>query len=71
MDASMLKTAVFELVQQFYQAREIGNERLRWSASTNKQNHNVINYDYIVSNHNYICLETSSERKQTHLHSFM
>jgi len=29
MDASMLKTAVFELVQQFYQSREIGNERLR------------------------------------------
>jgi len=35
---------------------------------TNKQNHNVIDYDYIVSNHDYnrdyICLETSSERKQ-------
>jgi len=33
---------------------------------TNKQNHNVI--DYIESNHDYnrdyICLETSSERKQ-------
>jgi len=42
---------------------------------TNKQNHNVIDYDYIVSdhdyNHDYICLETSSERKQTHLHSFV
>jgi len=39
---------------------------------TNKQNHNVIDYDYhyIVSNHDYnrdyVCLETSSERKQTH-----
>jgi len=38
---------------------------------TNKQNHNVIDYDYdcIESNHDYngdyICLETSSERKQT------
>ena len=35
---------------------------------TNKQNHNVIDHDYIVSNHDYnrayICLETSSERKQ-------
>jgi len=44
---------------------------------TNKQNHNVIDYDddYIVSNHDYnrgyICLETFPERKQTHLHSFM
>jgi len=40
----------------------------------NKQNHNVIDYDYIVSDHDYsrdyICLETSSERKQIHLHSF-
>jgi len=39
-----------------------------WSI-TNKQNHNVIDYDYIESNHDYnrdyICLETSSERKQT------
>jgi len=36
---------------------------------TNKQNHYVIDYDYIESNHDYnrdyICLETSSERKQT------
>jgi len=36
---------------------------------TNKQNHNVIDYDYIESNQDcnrdYICLETSSERKQT------
>jgi len=37
---------------------------------TNKQNHNVIDYDYdyVESNHDYnhdyICLETSSERKQ-------
>jgi len=35
---------------------------------TNKQNHNVIDYDFIESNHDYncdyICLETSSERKQ-------
>jgi len=35
---------------------------------TNKQNLNVIDYDYIVSDHDYnsdyICLETSSERKQ-------
>ena len=40
-----------------------------------KQNHNVVDYDCIVSNHDYnrdyICLETSSESKQTHLHSFM
>jgi len=39
---------------------------------TNTQNLNVIDYDYIESNHdynrNYICLETSSERKQIHLH---
>jgi len=36
---------------------------------TNKQNHNVIDYDYVESNHDYsrdyICLETSSERKQS------
>jgi len=35
----------------------------------NKQNHNVINYDYIESNHDcnrdYNCLETSSEEKKT------
>jgi len=35
---------------------------------TNKQNRNVIDNDYIESNHDcnryYICLETSSERKQ-------
>jgi len=35
---------------------------------THKQNLNVIDYDYIVSNYvynrDYICLETSSERKQ-------
>jgi len=45
-----------------------------WSIAitiTNKQNHNVIDYeyDYIESNHDcnrdYICRETSSERKQT------
>jgi len=33
----------------------------------NKQNHNVIDYDYIESNHDYnsdcICLQTSSEGK--------
>jgi len=38
---------------------------------TNKQNHNVIDYDYIVLDYDhdynldYICLEISSERKQT------
>jgi len=36
--------------------------------TTNKQNHNLINCNYMESNHNYkcdyICLETSSERKQ-------
>ena len=36
---------------------------------TNEQNHNVIDCDYIKSNHDYnrddICLETSSDRKQT------
>ena len=36
---------------------------------TNKQNHNVNDYDYIENNHDYnrecICLETFSERKQT------
>jgi len=41
---------------------------LATSSITNKQNHNVIDYDYIVSNHDhnrdYICLETSSERKE-------
>jgi len=35
---------------------------------TNNQNRNVIDYDCIESNHNYnrdyVCLETSSERKQ-------
>ena len=35
---------------------------------TNKQNHNAIDYDYIESHHDYnrdyICLETSSERKE-------
>jgi len=38
---------------------------------TNKQNHNVIDYDYVESNHDYnreyIGLETSSEQKQTTL----
>jgi len=47
--------------------------RLWWLATcsitiTNKQNHNVIDCDYIESNHDYnrdyICLETSSERKK-------
>jgi len=42
---------------------------------TNKQNHNVIDYDSIVSNHDYnrdyICLETSSERKKKNICSFM
>jgi len=38
---------------------------------TNKENDNVIDYDYIESNHDYICLETSSERKQPHLHGLM
>jgi len=38
---------------------------------TNKQNHNVIDYDYIFSNHDYICLGRSSEKKQSHLHNFM
>jgi len=36
---------------------------------TNKQNHNVIDYNYIESNQDYnrdyICLETSPEQKQT------
>jgi len=36
---------------------------------TNKQNHNIIDYDYIESIHDYncdyICLETSSEVMQT------
>jgi len=32
---------------------------------TNKQNYNVIDYDYIESNRDYICLEISSEQKQT------
>jgi len=36
---------------------------------TNKQSHNVIYYDYIEINHDYnrdyVCLETSSERKQS------
>jgi len=35
----------------------------------------MLDYDYIESSHNYnrdyICLETSPERKQTHLHGFM
>jgi len=35
----------------------------------NEQNHNVINYNYIEIDHDYkrdyICPETSSERKQT------
>jgi len=52
--------------------------RLRATCSitiTNKQNHNVIDYDYIESNHDYnhdyICPETSSERKQTHFYGLM
>jgi len=36
-------------------------------AITNKQHHNVIDHDYFVNNHdynrNYVCLQTSSERK--------
>ena len=42
---------------------------------TIKQNHSIIGYDCIESNHDYnrdyICLETSSKRKQTHSHSLM
>jgi len=38
---------------------------------TNKRNHNVIDYDYIESDHDCICTETSSEKKKTHLHGFM
>jgi len=38
----------------------------------NKQNHNVMDSDYIESNHDYnryyICLEPPSERKHIHLH---
>jgi len=30
---------------------------------------NVIDYDYIESNH--ICLETSSQRKENHLHGLL
>jgi len=32
---------------------------------------NVIDYDYIESNHDYICLETSSQRKENHLHGLL
>jgi len=36
---------------------------------------NVIDYEYLESIHDYsrdyICLETSSERKQNHLHGLM
>ena len=48
------------------------SDRLRLLATgsitiTNKQNHNVIDHDYIESNHDYnrdyICLETCSEKK--------
>ena len=39
------------------------------------QNHNVIHYDYIESNHDYnrdcIYLETPSERNKTLLHGLM
>jgi len=41
---------------------------------TNKQDHNAIDYDYIESNldynRDYICLQTSSERKKK-LHGLM
>jgi len=61
-----------------YQQADMGRlehkcDRLRLLATcsvtiTNKQNLNAIDYDYIESNHDYsrdyICLETSSERKQ-------
>jgi len=48
--------------------------RLRLLATcsiTNKQNHNVIDYDYVGSNRDYIYLETSSEQKQLNLHGLM
>jgi len=36
---------------------------LATSSMTNKQNNNAIHNDYIESNHDYICLETFSGRK--------
>ena len=43
--------------------------------NTNKQNHNVNDYDYVESNHNCnrdcICLETPSQWKQNYLHGLM
>jgi len=42
---------------------------------TNKQNLNVIHYDYIASNHDYnrdyIYLKHPQNENNTHLHSFM
>jgi len=42
---------------------------------TNKQNHILIYYNYIESNHDYnrdyICLETPSKENKTHLHGLI
>jgi len=42
---------------------------------TNNQNHNIIDYDYIESNHDYnrdyICLEILQSENKLHLHSLM
>ena len=42
----------------------------------NNQNHNVIDYDYIISNYDYNCdwicdLKRPQKENKTHLHSFM
>jgi len=66
-----LKCQVFELWWADMGRLQHKCNRLRLLATyliTNKQNHNEIDYNYIESNHDYnrdyICLETSSERKQ-------
>jgi len=49
------------------------HRRLPWGFHQTRGDYStsVIDYDYIESNHDYICLEKSSERKQTHLHGLM
>jgi len=36
-----------------------------------KQNHSVIDYDYLESIHDYICLGTCQKENKTHLHGLM
>jgi len=72
-----LRVSIFPSLQADMGRLQHKCNRLRLLATcsiTNKQNQNVIDYDYTDSNHDYnrdyICLETHSERKP-HFHGLM